>query len=119
MDLLINQPENRRHYSNAELIGFTDSNGFRCENSETCGAFYCTSPGGTIEVLVGKARYEPLKDGDSDYIWEIVDSWTMFIDTEAGKRVLEDVQIERDFKRYGTMVDDCWDFQDLDDYDPL
>jgi hypothetical protein len=74
VNLLEDQPAAYRHYSNAKLIGFTDPNGWRCENSKSCTAHYAVVDE-KLKLLHSEHRYEPLPNSNSDLPWQIIDEW--------------------------------------------
>jgi hypothetical protein len=72
MHLLTDQPESYRDFSNAKLIGFTDPNGFRCENSRFLHAIYATDAEDNLRRVVYRDREWAKRRQE-----EQVSTWTM------------------------------------------
>lgn len=83
MNLLDDQPRTHRHFSKAKLIGFSDPNGFRCDNANICTNTYALDTSSNLRLLDCKVRHDHRDDlGTEGGIWEIVDVWEMV----SGKR---------------------------------
>ena len=77
LDLLADQPETHRFFSKAELIGFSNPNGFRCENSAHCTSTYARDADGALQLLLVGVRHDYRDDVSDGEVWEIVDYWEM------------------------------------------
>jgi len=75
-NFLMDDPETRRHYSKARLVGFSNPDGLKCTNTERCSAVYGREDGLFFYVGATKVRHDHREDlGEAGDIWEIVDEW--------------------------------------------